>query len=75
MVAVVVVDIAIVVLVVGAEAVVMGVIMVVVVVVVRGVIILAVPVCKGPSSMVSSTKYAVLSRNQFCRELRAHGGG
>ena len=36
---------------------------------------LAVPGCNGPSTMASSTTYAVLSRNQFCRELRAHGGG
>ena len=40
-----------------------------------GVAGVAVPDCKGPSAMVSSTTYAVLSRNQFCRELRAHGGG
>ena len=36
---------------------------------------LAVPGCKGLSTMVKSPTYAVLSRNQFCRELRAHGRG
>ena len=36
---------------------------------------LAVPGCNGPSTVVRSTTYAVLSRNQFCRELRAHEGG
>ena len=41
---------------------------------------LAVPDCKGPSTVVRSTTHAVLSRNQGCRELRAHdawwrGGG
>ena len=25
--------------------------------------------------MVSSTAYTVLSQNQYCRDLRAHGGG
>ena len=35
---------------------------------------LAVPGCNGPSTVVRSTTYAVLSRNQFCRELRAHDG-
>ena len=34
---------------------------------------LAVPGCKGLSTMVRRPTYAVLSRNQFCRELRAHG--
>ena len=36
---------------------------------------LAVPGCKGLSTMVRRPTYAVLSRNQFCRELRAHGRG
>ena len=36
---------------------------------------LAFPGCKGLSTMVRSPTYAVLSRNQFCRELRAHGRG
>ena len=36
---------------------------------------LMVPGCEGPSTMVKSPTYAVLSRNQFCRELRAYGGG
>ena len=36
---------------------------------------LTVPGCKGTSAVVRNTTYAVLSRNQFCRELRAHGGG
>ena len=36
---------------------------------------LAVPGYKGLSTMVRSTTYAVLSRNQFCRELRAYGRG
>ena len=36
---------------------------------------LAVPSCKGPSTMVKNPTYAVLSRNQFCRESRAHEGG
>ena len=36
---------------------------------------LAVPGCKGPSTMVRRPTYAVLSRNQFGRELRAHGRG
>ena len=31
--------------------------------------------CRGLSTLISSPTYAVLSRNQFCRELRAHGGG
>ena len=31
--------------------------------------------CKGPSTLVSSPTYGVLSRNQFCRELRVHEGG
>ena len=31
--------------------------------------------CKGLSTMVRRPTYAVLSRNQFCRELRAHGRG
>ena len=35
---------------------------------------LAVPGCNGPSTVVRSTTYAVLLRNQFCRELRAHDG-
>ena len=35
---------------------------------------MAVPGCNGPSTVVRSTTYAVLSRNQFCRELRAHNG-
>ena len=35
----------------------------------------SVPGCKGLSTMVRKPTYAVLSRNQFCRELRAHGGG
>ena len=34
-----------------------------------------VPGCEGPLTMVRNPTYAVLSRNQFCRELRAHGGG
>ena len=36
---------------------------------------LAVPGCKGLSTMVRRPTYAILSRNQFCRELRAHGRG
>ena len=36
---------------------------------------LAVPGCKGLSTMVRRPTYAVLSQNQFCRELRAHGRG
>ena len=36
---------------------------------------LAVPGCKGLSTMVRRPTYAVLSRNQFCRELRAHRRG
>ena len=36
---------------------------------------LAVPVCKGLSTVVRRPTYAVLSRNQFCRKLRAHGRG
>ena len=39
------------------------------------VVVLTVPGCNGPSTVFRSTTYAVLSRNQFCRELRAHGGG
>ena len=35
---------------------------------------LAVPGCEGPSSVVKSPTYAVLSRNQLCRELRARWG-
>ena len=35
----------------------------------------AVSGCIGPSTMVRSPTYAVLSRNQFCCELRAHGRG
>ena len=31
--------------------------------------------CEGPSTMVINPTYAVLSRNQFCRALRAHGRG
>ena len=30
---------------------------------------------EGPSTMVRNTTYAVLSRNQLCRELRAQWGG
>ena len=33
----------------------------------------AVSGCIGPSTMVRSPTYAVLSQNQFCRELLAHG--
>ena len=36
---------------------------------------LAVRGCKGLSTMARRSTYAVLSRNQFCRELRAHGRG
>ena len=36
---------------------------------------LAVPGCEGPSSVVKSPTYAVLSRNQLCRELRTRWGG
>ena len=36
---------------------------------------LAVPSCKGPSTMVMNPTYAVLSRNKLCRESRAHEGG
>ena len=36
---------------------------------------LAVPGCKGLLTMVRRPTYAVFSRNQFCRELRAHGRG
>ena len=36
---------------------------------------LVVPGCKGPSTMVRSPTYAVLLRNQFWRQLFAHGGG
>ena len=36
---------------------------------------LAVSGFKGLSTMVRRPTYAVLSRNQFCRELRAHGRG
>ena len=36
---------------------------------------LAFPGCKGLSTMVRSPTYAVLSRNQFSRVLRAHGRG
>ena len=36
---------------------------------------LAVPGCEGPSTVVKSPTYAVLSRNQLCRELRARWGG
>ena len=31
--------------------------------------------CQGPSTIVRNPTYAVLSRNQLCRELRAHWGG
>ena len=34
-----------------------------------------VPDCKGPSTMVRNPSYAVLSRSQYCRELRAQRGG
>ena len=37
--------------------------------------LITVPGCKGLSTMVRRPTYAVLSRNQFCRELRAHGRG
>ena len=36
---------------------------------------LAVRGCKGLSTMARRPTYAVLSQNQFCRELRAHGRG
>ena len=36
---------------------------------------LAVPGCKGLSTMVRRPTYAVLSQNQFCRELCAHVRG
>ena len=36
---------------------------------------LAVPGCEGFSTMIRKPTYAVLSRNQFCRELRALGRG
>ena len=36
---------------------------------------LAVPICKGPSTMARNPTYAVLSRNELCRESRAHEGG
>ena len=36
---------------------------------------LAVPICKAPSTMVRNPTYAVLSRNELCRESRAHEGG
>ena len=32
---------------------------------------LAVPSCKGPSTMARNPTYAVLSRNELCRESRA----
>ena len=31
--------------------------------------------CRGPSTLVSSPLYAVLSRKHSCCKLRAHGGG
>ena len=34
-----------------------------------------VPDCKGPSTIVRNPTYAVLSRGQYCRELRSQGGG
>ena len=36
---------------------------------------LAVPSCKGPSTLVRNPTYAVLSRNELCRESRAPEGG
>ena len=36
---------------------------------------LAVPSCKGPSTMVMKPTYAVLSQKELCRESRAHEGG
>ena len=36
---------------------------------------LTVPGSKGTSTVVRNTTYAVLSRNQFCRELRTRGEG
>ena len=36
---------------------------------------LVVPGCEGPSTMAKSPTYAVLLRNQLCRELRARWGG
>ena len=36
---------------------------------------LAVPGCKGLSTIVRSPTYAVLLQNQFCHELCAHGRG
>ena len=35
---------------------------------------LAVPGCEGPSNVVKSPTYAVLLRNQLCRELRVRWG-
>ena len=37
----------------------------------RIVTLIVVTGCEGPSTMVRNPTYAVLSRNQFCRELRA----
>ena len=37
----------------------------------RIVTLIAATGCEGPSTMVINPTYAVLSRNQFCRELRA----